>query len=63
MTFTPNGQLLVADVGQDTWEEVDLVTAGANYGWPNAEGPCNGIGDIQLFNTFLVYQPELCLQP
>ena len=20
------------------------MTAGANYGWPNAEGPCNGIG-------------------
>ena len=39
-----DGKLLVADVGQDTWEEVNLVTAGGNYGWPNAEGPCNGIG-------------------
>ncbi len=44
LTFTPDGKLLVADVGQATWEEVDLVTAGANYGWPNAEGPCLGIG-------------------
>ena len=44
LTFTPDGKLLVADVGQATWEEVNLVTAGANYGWPNAEGPCNGIG-------------------
>ena len=44
LAFTPDGQLLVVDVGQATWEEVNLVTAGANYGWPDAEGPCDGIG-------------------
>ena len=44
LAFTPDGELLVVDVGQATWEGVNLVTAGANYGWPNAEGPCNGIG-------------------
>src|SRR5262249_39161199 len=40
MTFTPEGQLLVADVGQGNWEEVNNVTAGGNYGWPLAEGGC-----------------------
>jgi aldose sugar dehydrogenase len=44
LTFTPDGQLLVVDVGQSEWEELNLVTAGGNYGWPDAEGPCNGIG-------------------
>jgi glucose/arabinose dehydrogenase len=44
LAFTPDGKLLVADVGQAKWEEVNLITAGANYGWPNAEGPCDGIG-------------------
>lgn len=44
LAFTPDGQLMVVDVGQSTWEEVNLVTAGANYGWPHAEGPCDGIG-------------------
>ena len=34
----------MADVGQSNWEEVNLVTAGANYGWFYAEGPCLGIG-------------------
>ena len=44
LTFTPDGQLLVVDVGQSVWEEVNLVTAGADYGWPKAEGPCDGSG-------------------
>ncbi|WP_234815486.1 PQQ-dependent sugar dehydrogenase [Mycolicibacterium duvalii] len=40
LTFAPTGQLLVADVGQASWEELNLVTAGGNYGWPGAEGVC-----------------------
>ncbi|MGE2692880.1 PQQ-dependent sugar dehydrogenase [Mycolicibacterium pulveris] len=41
-TFTPDGQLLVGDVGESNWEELNIVTAGANYGWPAAEGYCTG---------------------
>ena len=43
-TFTPDGQLLVADVGNAAWEELNIVTKGANYGWPGAEGVCEGAG-------------------
>ncbi len=32
------GQLLVGDVGQGAWEEVDIVTRGANMGWRVMEG-------------------------
>ena len=41
---TPDGQLLLGDVGQNTWEEINLVSAGANFGWPAAEGVCPGPG-------------------
>ena len=42
-----NGDLWVADVGQGSWEEVDRVELGLNYGWDEREGahcfePANG---------------------
>jgi len=32
-----NGDLYVADVGQNVWEEVSIVNAGADYGWDSME--------------------------
>ncbi|MEO8476580.1 MAG: PQQ-dependent sugar dehydrogenase, partial [Actinomycetota bacterium] len=38
-TFDDSGQMLINDVGGMTWEEVNVGAPGANYGWPDAEGP------------------------
>lgn len=37
-----NGQLWAADVGNEDWEEVNVIERGGNYGWPILEGnECN----------------------
>jgi glucose/arabinose dehydrogenase len=49
--FDPvTGALWAGDVGDFTIEELDIVTAGGNYGWPRCEGTlpvgCQQSGDI-----------------
>ncbi len=38
ISFDSSGRLFVADAGQNLWEEVDIVSKGANYGWNIREG-------------------------
>lgn len=38
-TFLPDGRPIVGDVGETTYEEVNVVEKGGNYGWPHMEGP------------------------
>ena len=43
--FQPGtGRMHINDVGQGTWEEINVGAAGANFGWPNCEGSCNTAG-------------------
>lgn len=42
LSFSPiTGQMLINDVGEHTYEEINVGVAGANYGWPKTEGPTN----------------------
>ena len=38
------GTIYINDVGEATWEEINLGAAGANYGWPATEGPTTAAG-------------------
>jgi glucose/arabinose dehydrogenase len=40
------GRMHINDVGEFTWEEIDVAARAANYGWPASEGPSGVTGDI-----------------
>src|SRR5262249_2630808 len=55
--FDPvTGSLWLADVGDLTIEELDIVTSGGNYAWPHCEGllpsGCEDLGDIDPIFTY-----------
>ena len=54
LAFDDDGRLWASEFGAQTWDELNLVTKGGNYGWPEVEGAG---GDGRFLDPEVVWNP------
>ncbi|SOD88717.1 Glucose/arabinose dehydrogenase, beta-propeller fold [Streptomyces sp. Ag109_G2-15] len=55
LAWDRNGRLWETEIGESTWDELNLIKPGGNYGWPKCEGSCSVAG---MKNPKMVWKPD-----
>ncbi len=55
MAWAEDGTMFATEFGQNTWDELNIIEAGNNYGWPNVEGRA---GDADFVDPVQQWAPR-----
>ena len=55
LAWTADGEMWASEFGQDTWDELNHIVAGADYGWPVVEGEA---GDDRFTDPVIAWSTD-----
>jgi glucose/arabinose dehydrogenase len=61
--FYANNKLYSSEHGPTNDDEINIIEAGRNYGWPNVQGFCNTSAEITFCNNHNVKEPLMAWSP
>jgi glucose/arabinose dehydrogenase len=55
LAWAADGTMFAAEFGQDTWDELNVIEPGGNYGWPEVEGIAD---DADFIDPVQQWEPD-----